>query len=270
MIDMFIHPRCDAQEEMLFDLSDVYWDHWVSTTIKSMDENGVSRSGVCIMDESALRNKIFCKHIEATSVSKRLWFTLMVNFRTDDPFRSIRVASEAGFKGITFHSYLQEIKLCDYPIISNIVSYANSLGMYAGLCTAFGSKKMYDFASLPLAAEILKQNSNFPFVLYHSGGARILEALLLCEMWPNLYLETSFSLSYWLNSSVEMDMAFSIRKIGAHRFMFGSDAPFLPLKNAIRDHLIFFEKYGFDDLTRKLILGGSAQNLLKHIELGPP
>ncbi|MBU3568177.1 amidohydrolase family protein [Polynucleobacter alcilacus] len=265
MIDMFIHPLSNAREHMLFDLSHICWDDWVGITLRSMDENGVRASGVCIMDDRVLWNRDFCKHLEVSHSSKRLWFTLMVNFRADDPLRSIKMAADAGFKGITFHSYLQEIKPCDYSRVVSIINYANSIGMFAGLCTAFGGKGIYDFESLPLAVEILKQSGDYPLVLYHSGGARILEALLLCEMWPNLFLETSFSLSYWLNSSIDLDIAFSIRKIGAKRFMFGSDSPFLPLKNAIGDHITFFEKHGFDESTRKLIFGGSARKVFKFI-----
>ena len=265
MIDMFIHPTSNLDEDKLFDLSHIQWQDWGSSTISSMDQNGISVAGVCIMDNAVLWQDEFRKAFNIVGAKKRLWFTLMVDIRAQDPLHNVKLASEIGFKGITFHSYLQEIRPSDYSDIVDIAKYANSLGMFTGLCTAFGSKKIYDFHSLPLAVEILKQ-VNGPIVLYHSGGARILEALLLCEMWPNLYLETSYSLSYWLNSSVELDLAFSIKKIGAHRFMFGSDSPFLSVKKAVDDHLSFFEKHGFNNAERDLIFGGTAQNIFKFIE----
>ena len=268
MIDMFIHPIPKPDEGGLFDLSHIKWPEWASESIELMGQNSVSAAGVCIMDNSVLWQDHFLNAIEKNDITQRLWFTLMMDFRVQDPLTIVKLASDIGFKGITFHSYLQEIQPSDYPMVVEIARYANSRGMFTGLCTAFGSKKIYDFQSLPLAVEILKQVSG-PIVLYHSGGARILEALLLCEMWPNLYLETSFSLSYWLNSSIELDIAFSIKKLGAHRFMFGSDSPFLSLRKAIDDHLYFFEKHGFSDAEKNLIRGCSAHKMFPQIDQVP-
>jgi predicted TIM-barrel fold metal-dependent hydrolase len=268
MIDMFIHPILNPDEGELFDLSHIQWPKWVSESIELMEQNSVSAAGVCIMDNSVLCQDHFLDAIDKKDTAQRLWFTLMMDFRAQDPLSIVKLASDIGFKGITFHSYLQEIQPSDYPLVVEIAKYANSLSMFTGLCTAFGSKKIYDFQSLPLAVEILKQVSS-PIVLYHSGGARILEALLLCEMWPNLFLETSFSLSYWLNSSIELDIAFSIKKLGAHRFMFGSDSPFISLRKAIDDHLYFFERHGFSEVERNLIMGDSAHNFFSHINQLP-
>jgi len=264
MIDMFTHPILNPNEGVLFDLSNIQWVEWAEKSIELMEVNGLSATGVCIMDNSVLFRENFIYTIEKKYINHRLWFTLLIDFRVQEPLAIVKLASDIGFKGITFHSYLQDIHPSDYPMVVEIAKFANSLGMFTGLCTAFGSKKIYDFQSLPLAVEILKHVSG-PIVLYHGGGARILEALLLCEMWPNLYLETSFSLSYWLNSSIELDIAFSIKKLGAQRFLFGSDSPFIPVKKAIEDHLYFFQKHGFSDTEKDLIMSGSAAKMFSQI-----
>lgn len=258
VIDMFIHPVAHAAEADLFDLSALDWSSWTATTLATMDESGVAASGVCVMDDRILDRLAHLKQLAEATATKRLWFTFMPDIRRADALQRIEQAAAAGFKGITFHSYLQEIAPSDYPLVVEFAKRAEALGLFTGLCTAYGSKRMFDFHSLPLAAEVAKHLSG-PILLYHNGGARALEALLLCEMWPNLYLETSFSLSYWLGSSVEADLAFSIKKLGARRVMFGSDAPFLPAKVALRDHAVFFEKHGFTAEDQALVLGDSAR-----------
>jgi predicted TIM-barrel fold metal-dependent hydrolase len=260
VIDMFVHPVAHASEADLFDLSNLDWDRWIQETLATMDRCGVSASGVCVMDDRILDRSADLKALAEADASGRLWFTFMPDIRRADVARHVEAAAAAGFRGLSFHSYLQQITPEDYAAVVNLCQQAEQLGLFSGLCTAYGSKRMFDYHSLPLAAKVAEQVRG-PVLLYHNGGARVLEAMLMCEMWPNLYLETSFSLTYWLGSSVETDLAFAIRKIGARRVMFGSDAPFLPADKALNDHALFFERHGFSPEDRELILGGSARAL---------
>lgn len=258
VIDMFIHPVAHAVEADLFDLSAMDWAKWTSETLTTMDQSGVAASGVCVMDDRILDRPSHLKQLNEATATQRLWFTFMPDIRRADAVQRIEQVASAGFKGITFHSYLQEIAPSDYPRVVELAKRAEVLGMFTGLCTAYGSKRMFDYHSLPLVAEVAK-HVNSPILLYHNSGARVLEAMLMCEMWPNLYLETSFSLSYWLGSSVETDLAFAMKKIGARRVMFGSDAPFLTARVALRDHAVFFEKHGFTAEEQSLVLGDAAR-----------
>jgi predicted TIM-barrel fold metal-dependent hydrolase len=258
VIDMFIHPIADAAEADLFDLSALDWSTWTYEMLTKMDQSGIVASGVCVMDDRILDRPAHLKRLADATATQRLWFTFMPDMRRADTLLRIEQAAAAGFKGITFHSYLQEIAPSKYPLVTELAKRAEALGLFTGLCTAYGSKRIFDYYSLPLAAELAKQVSA-PILLYHNGGARVLEALLLCEMWPNLYMETSFSLSYWMGSSVEKDLAFSLKKLGAKRVMFGSDAPFIPSKVALRDHLVFFNKYGLTTEEQALVLGNAAR-----------
>ena len=69
--------------------------------------------------------------------------------------------------------------------------------------------------------------------------------MLIAENFKNIYFDTSFSLSYWVGSSVEKDIAFVINKIGVNRFLFGSDFPFVDISKAIEDQIIFLNKWKF-------------------------
>jgi hypothetical protein len=261
VIDMFAHPVMQASESNLFDLAGLDWPAWCDSSKVAMDAHGVEASGVCVMDESILDRPEHLEHLDKAMATGRFWFTFMPDIRRDDVHSRVTAAADAGFRGLTFHSYLQKVTQDDYASVAALAKQAESLGLFTGLCTAYGSKHMFDYQSLPLATEVARVASG-PILLYHAGGAKVLEAMLLCEMWPNLYLETSFSLSYWLGSSVETDLAFAIRKLGARRVMFGSDSPFESLSAALHDHSTFFEKHGIAVADRTLILGANAKTLL--------
>jgi predicted TIM-barrel fold metal-dependent hydrolase len=261
IVDMFVHPVLGASEGSLHDLSGVDWADWLHSTIAVMDAHQVGTSGVCVMDEGILDRPGHLECLAEAASTGRFFFTLQPDFRRADALERVELAAAAGFRGLTFHSYLQEIAAQDYPAVVRLAQRASGLGLFSGFCTAHGSKRMFDFYSLPLVAEVAKVVSG-PVFLYHNGGARVLEAMLLCEMWPNLYLETSFSLSYWKGSSVEADLAFAIKKIGPQRVLFGSDAPFVGLGAALRDHEVFFSSHRFEPSETELILGGAARSVL--------
>lgn len=258
VIDMFIHPVAQASEADLFDLSELDWPAWTAATLAAMDRDGIAASGVCLMDEGILDRPGQLRQLAAASATGRFWFTLMPDFRRVDAAARVEQAACAGFRGLTFHSYLQRITPADHGSVIGLARQAEACGMYTGLCTAYGSKRMFTHQNLPLAAEVADAVSG-PVLLHHNGGARVIDAMLMCEMWPNLFLETSFSLSYWVGSSVDMDLAFAIRKLGAERVFFGSDAPFVTAASALRDHELFFDRQGFGDCERRLILGDAAR-----------
>lgn len=258
VIDMFVHPVAEASETDLFDVSRLDWPAWTAATLAAMDRDGVAASGVCLMDEGILDRPDQLRQLAAAAQTGRLWFTLLPDFRRADAAARVDQAAQAGFRGLTFHSYLQRITPADQPAVIDLARRAEANGLYTGLCTAYGSKQMFSYQSLPLAAAVAEALSG-PVLLHHNGGARVIDALLMCEMWPNLHLETSFSLSYWQGSSVDLDLAFAIRKLGARRVFFGSDAPFVPTATALRDHEAFFDRHGFAEGDRRLILGDAAR-----------
>ena len=265
MIDMFVHPVEETREADLFDLSQLDWRQWLEATMEQMNAHGVAASGVCVMDDGILERDADLQLLREAGASGRFWFTWMPDLRRADALPRVRKAAQAGFRGLSFHSYLQQIRIEDHGLVAALAVAAESTGLFNGFCTAYGSKRMFDYHSLPLVAHLMEQLRG-PVFLYHAGGARVLEAMLMCEMWPNLHLETSFSLSYWLGSSVEGDIAFAMRKLGPERVLFGSDAPFMPLAVALKDHNEFFAKHSFSAAEQALVLGDNARRLLPFLK----
>jgi len=258
MIDAFIHAAAIADEQLLLNLKDFPWNPWLDDTRRMLDARNVERAGVCIMDASILHRPHDLSILQHAIRTDRLWFYIVPNIAIDNA--QIMSASRAGFRGVIFHSYLQRIDRAHYSRVIDLAHAGVDCGMVPGFCTAYGSTAMYRYESLPLVAAFAEQCSA-QTILYHMGGARILEALLLCEAWGQLILETSFSLPYWIGSSIETDTAFAIRKLGAHRVMFGSDYPFIPMDTAIREHGDFFTRHSFEAADRNMILDGTARSI---------
>ncbi len=185
-------------------------------------------------------------------------FIALIDFRKESltPFSRLRAC---GVRGIKFHSYFQHIEEKDFPRILEISKIAEKEGMFICVDTSYGTSGMYRFDNMKLAC-LLAEEISCPIILLHSGGARILEAMLLAEDKPNVFLETSFSLPYYEGSSVEDDIVFTYRKLGASRLIFGSDYPYVDLKESQKVALRYFGRCGFskEDVEAIMFENGHA------------
>ncbi|RHX78266.1 hypothetical protein EHQ05_16540 [Leptospira yasudae] len=261
IIDMFIHPILKPSEADLFNIDPNSVSKVSDHLAGAFQKNEISHGVICFFDIKFLKSR---PHLDAFRKSRNdllYSYSYLIDFRSDDWLETLTFAAKEGFKSITFHSYLQEIKESEYDNVRTVCIEAEKLGLYINVCSAFGSKKIYKYYSLPLAVHILDAVS-CPVLLVHAGGGKLIEALLIAEMYPNAYLETSFSVTFWKNSSVEIDLAYGIRKFGADRFMFGSDFPFVSLEIAIADHNIFFEKFAFGKNEIEQIMYGTSRKIL--------
>ncbi len=163
----------------------------------------------------------------------------------EEPERLIAL-KKAGINAVKFHCYFQKIEEADFPKVMELAQVAVDLNMPIFIDTSYGSLGMYRYDNLRLAAFLLEEITSVPIVLLHSGGARVLEAFLLADACPNVYLETSFSLPYYLDSSIERDLAFAYKKI-PDRVIYGSDFPYVDLDTSMDLFLKFTQDWGFTD-----------------------
>jgi predicted TIM-barrel fold metal-dependent hydrolase len=173
-------------------------------------------------------------------------FTAICNVQNKNEFERLELLKHGGVDAITFHSYFQKISDNDFPQVLALAKTAADLNMPILIDTSYGSIAMYRYDNLKLAAFLLEEIKSIPIVLVHSGGARIIEAFLLADACPNVYLETSFSLPYYLGSSVEQDQAFAYKKL-SERVIYGSDLPYIDIDESLSCLLTFTKKWGFSD-----------------------
>ncbi|MBE8398960.1 amidohydrolase family protein [Leptospira borgpetersenii] len=185
--------------------------------------------------------------ISATKLFSKISYTSLFDFRRHDIEEYMRRLIDSGAKAIMFNSYLQKITDSDFDSVLKVCKFAEKHNLIICIDGSYGTTKMFEYDNIELACFIAEQISKTPIVIVHSGGRRILEAMLLALSNSNVWLDTSFSLPYYIGSSVELDFAFAYKKVGCNRVLFGTDNPYCSFDEALKLHLEFFERHRFTE-----------------------
>ena len=188
-------------------------------------------------------------------------FTAFIDFRDADPIQAVEKGMAHGFRIIKFHPYEQRISAADFPDVLKVALYAARHGLAVAIDTSYGTSKMYAYDNLKLAAYLAEFITDVPLILLHAGGLRVLEAMLLADLHANIMLETAFSVPYYIGSTLEQDFAFAFKKIGAHRVLFGSDFPYMPIEQSITQTVNLLEKYKFTGPEIEKIMYANGRGL---------
>lgn len=186
-------------------------------------------------------------------------FTVLVDIHHKEESKRLEKLKKSGIDAVKFHCYFQSISESDFLKVMRLAKVAVDLEIPIFIDTSYGSTGMYRYDNLRLAAYLLEEITSVPVVLLHSGGARVLEAFLLADACPNVYLETSFTLPFYLGSSVERDLAFAYKKI-EERVIYGSDFPYVDMDSSINTFTKFTQDWGF---TNSQIDGFLNKNIKK-------
>ncbi|WP_165725366.1 amidohydrolase family protein [Pseudoalteromonas sp. SA25] len=217
---------------------------------------GLSHAHYMILDESAASSLLLN---DFSDVFFNIHVSLLMNFRRKEYKKVIDEISRQGAVGIKLHPYLQEIIEKDYNKVLEVVTYASEKKLIISVDCSYGTKNLYKSNGVHLIAFLLSKNIETKIIALHFGGPKVLDVMSLMAQHTNLYSELSLSLSYWKGSSVWQDLCFAIKKVGAHRFMFGSDQPFIEFSKALHDFNLFCE---FADLSNSEMSDLSSQTYL--------
>jgi predicted TIM-barrel fold metal-dependent hydrolase len=262
IVDFFVHAIAEKDEAALFDLEGHDLDALFDTVTARARDHGVDHSVIHFFDERVLDRPAQSEAILTARDRRDLSFFCLLDPRTKTPEQRVEAALRAGMRGICFHPYLQDIARDSYPPMADLARLASDAGLLVGVCAAYGSRDVYRISPLE-ALVACAEACGGPVIALHGGGAKIVDAIVIADAFENVFLETSFSLPYWLGSSVETDFAAAIRKLGADRVLFGSDAPFCDRETALSAHRGFFEKHEFSADDVATVMGARAQYLLK-------
>lgn len=201
----------------------------------------------------------FFKEVNSSLKIKK--YTALIDFRRTDIHDYLDSLVKCGVNAVMLNSYLQKIQDHEFELILKVFQYAESLGLIICIDGSYGTSKMYKYDNLKLACFIADSIHKVPIVIVHSGGCRLLEAMLLSLDKSNVWLDTSFSLPYYENSSIELDFAYALKKMSCNQIVFGSDHPYMEFNETLEKHRNFFEKYRFKDSEIEKILYSNALNL---------
>lgn len=135
-----------------------------------------------------------------------------------------------------------------------------------GLLSKFDMRYSNPLDIYKLAAEF----PNTKFIIPHFGAGMFREALMLADLCPNVYLDTSSS-NKWMNyatSPVDLKTIFkqALTVVGHERLLFGSDSSFFPRgwhADIFYAQVSALVALGISEEQAQAILGGNLKRLLQ-------
>lgn len=111
---------------------------------------------------------------------------------------------------------------------------------------------------------------DLPFVIPHFGAGYLREALMVADLCPNIYFDTSSSNRWMRCEPTGLDLIGVYRKsldvLGPTRLLFGSDSSFFPrgwVRGVLDAQIEALKAVGIDGETAHAIFGGNLRALLK-------
>jgi predicted TIM-barrel fold metal-dependent hydrolase len=193
---------------------------------------------------------------------------LLIGFASVNPLQGIKAAKKLErdiekykLKGLKLHPRMQNFDLTD-PKIIPVFKKSAELNIPV-LIDAFPGTTEIKGDSVPFQiAEIASVVPDVNIIIAHAGGYKVLDSLFVAKNHKNIYLDLSYSMSYFKSSSVEKDLGFVIKKIGANRCIYGSDHPEMELDTTFEQSVGVLKKYHLNDNEMMSILGETLKLLI--------
>jgi hypothetical protein len=257
VIDMHVHASERADLALDTSLADRDVTRVVTELGERLAAEGASSALVILMDIRFPDRPDALDRLPDTAAGVRLQYCQLMDFRAPDVERRLDALAARGVAAIKFHPYLQNVRPDELPLLAFVAGEAARRGMFVVVDGEYGSAKLFEIRPAEVVLKVA-QSVTAPVLFAHGGGAAVLDGLQVAEACPNVFLDLSFSLWYWGGSSVEPDFAFAIRKLGTARWFYGSDAPFVPLRDARQAFDTFMARHGFAEEDSHAILHRSA------------
>jgi predicted TIM-barrel fold metal-dependent hydrolase len=127
--------------------------------------------------------------------------------------------------GIKIHPRLQGVNF-QQPIVQEVTAWIAEQSIPLLIDCFYSGPTLNDERLHPAAyLEVARRHPKLPIILAHSGGHKTLDAFLVAKANPNVLLESSLTLSYFPETSIERDLVFAINHFWPGRTLYGSDFP---------------------------------------------
>jgi len=166
--------------------------------------------------------------------------------RTDAERLLHNAIENLGFVGLKLHPRLQEFAVDGMQTVK-LVQIAGEMGIPV-LFDAFpdGTHLMQGFSPLRYAT-LARKCPQTKIIWAHMGGHHVIDFMMFAKRLPNVYMDMSYSLLYYRESSVPMNMVYAMRSMGFERVFYGSDYPDRPLGESLKSSLEVLRMYGVSD-----------------------
>jgi predicted TIM-barrel fold metal-dependent hydrolase len=247
-------------------------DRWVL----ELDHHGVQKAALIASvpnDEDSV----------AAAVSRhpdRFYGYFMCNPGAPDALARVQAAFEKGLHAVCFFPAMHRFSMTDDRVRPLLEAAADRPGRIAFVhcgVLSVGVRKKLDLPSHfdmrysnPIDLHTLAlQFPQLPFVIPHFGAGYLREALMLSDLCPNVYLDTS-STNRWIKYMTEpLDLAAvfarTLEIAGPKRLLFGTDSSFLPRgwqAQIFEEQVQILARLGIGTEDAGLIFGGNLERIL--------
>ena len=207
------------------------------TWAAELDGHGVARAALIASvpdDEASVESAV-------AACPDRFFGFFMVNPLEEGAVERVQIALRCGLHAVCLFPGMHRYALSDSRAEAVIRTAAGFGGravfVHCGVLTVGIRKKLglgshFDMRfsnPLELHATALR-NPGLKFVLPHFGAGYLREALMLADLCPNVYLDTSSSNSWMRYEGLDLKTVFrrALDVMGAHRLLFGTDSSYFP------------------------------------------
>ncbi|MEO8369679.1 MAG: amidohydrolase family protein [Candidatus Solibacter sp.] len=171
----------------------------------------------------------------------RFYGYFMVNPLEEGAVQRVQIAMRCGLHALCLFPAMHRYSLAD-PRAEAVIQAAADAGgrvvfVHCGVLTVGIRKKLglpspFDmrFSSpIDLHAPALR-HPKLKFVIPHFGAGYLREALMVADLCPNVYLDTSSSNTWMRYEGLDLKTVFrrALEVVGPHRLLFGTDSSFFP------------------------------------------
>jgi hypothetical protein len=246
--------------------------------VEELDRYGISRAVLIASvpgDEASVTAAV-------AAHPTRFYGYFFVNPLAPDAVRRVQGALDAGvLRGICLFPAMQRFSMQDDAARSVLdvvaatrpatVVFVHCGALTVGVRKKLGIPSLFDMRfsnPIDLHAVALRY-PQIRFVAPHFGAGFFREALMVADLCPNVYLDTSSS-NRWMSyepSALDLRTVFrrALDVVGAKRLLFGSDSSFFPrgwVTDVFRDQAKALYELGLNEDEARLIFGENLVHLL--------
>ena len=242
--------------------------------VAELDRHGVARAAVIASlpgDEASVGAAV-------AAYPERFAGFFMVNPLAPDAPAVVSAALNAGLRGLCFFPAMQRYPIYDERAVALMELAAAHPGgcaifvhcgvLSVGVRRKLGLPSLFDMRySNPLdlhhlALRFLK----LPFIVPHFGAGLLREALMLADLCPNVYLDTSSGNGWMRYEGLDLKAVFTraLAVAGPERLLFGSDSSFFPRgwhKAIFESQLAALAAAGAGEAAAHAVFGGNFDRL---------
>lgn len=167
-----------------------------------------------------------------------------------------------GLKGLKLHPRRQGFGYRHFLNILPLIQQAAKLNIPVLIDTFLYGQDFLKGNVLELVNDLAIAVPKAMIIMAHMGGHRVFDAFMIAKANKNIYLDISYTLLYYRHSSIEKDIGFIIKKMGAERVVYGSDHPEMPLCPTFEESIRILEQFKLTARELDGILGKNIADLV--------